>query len=429
MRPPVFTMIAALACLNIAPAHSELPCRIDLQAALPLSYVSNLAVVETNINGVQALLGLDTGAKTLLTPEAVKSLGLSRDWRRTRAIGTTAILLSANYIVKDLEFAGRHYQHNSFPAFAIKQNGTSIKGLLGTDILANFDLDFDFPHRKLNVYKVSGCRTLTPPGFTSATSIRFSFNRQRGAVLDAALDGKKFTALIDTGATGLYITRAAAGRLKVTASTVNTDLSIDATGIGSVTVKQPYHQFRSLTIGGETIREPLLGIIATPVTTGDILLGQKFLFSRRFFISNATRTLFLEMPAAPVFSFAPSHVLRQPGAKNGNNSEEKALPPGPAVISEPPGGIDDGGRENGARNAEPAALPAFSYAPSHVLRRPGAKSGNNSEDKAVPPSEPSDVMDDSGRQNGAQYAEPAASPAFSYMPSLVVRRPAGGNAP
>jgi predicted aspartyl protease len=242
MRPPVFSIIAALACFNIEPARSELRCRIDLQVALPLSYVSNLAVVETNINGVRALLALDTGAKTLLTPEAVRSLGLPRDWRRTRAVGTTAILISHNYIVRDLEFAGHHYQYSSFPAFAIRQDGAAIKGLLRTDILADFDLDFDFPGKKLNVYKVSGCKTLTPPDFTSASSIRFSFNSQRGAVLDAELDGKKFTALIDTGATNLYITRAAARRLKDMAATVNTDLSLDGTGIGNVTVKQRHHQ-------------------------------------------------------------------------------------------------------------------------------------------------------------------------------------------
>jgi hypothetical protein len=187
-------------------------------------------------------------------------------------------------------------------------------------------------------------------------------------------------------------------------------------------------QFQSLRIGDETIHEPLLGIIATPVTTGDILLGQRFLFSRRFFISNATRTLFLEKPAAPVFSYAPSHVLRQPRAKTGNNSEEKVSPGGPPVLSEPPAVIGDGAKENSSRNAEPAAPPALSYTPSPVIRQAGAKDGNNSGDKSMP-IEPSDGVDGSGREDGAQNGEPPAPPAFSYTPSIVVRRPAGGNAP
>ena len=426
MRLLIFAMIAAHACLNMAPAHSETPCRINLQAALPLGYASNLPLVEIKINGVPTLLGVDTGAKTILTPEAVKSLGLTRDWRRTRAIGTTAILLSQNYIAGDLEFAGRHYQYKSLPAFALRQDSASVKGLLGTDILADFDLDFDFPNKKLSVYKVSGCKTLTPPGFTPSSSIRFSFNDQRGAVLDAELDGKKLTALIDTGATNIYIMRAAASRLKVTASTVNTDLSVDATGIGNVTVKQLQHQFQSLKVGGETVREPLLGIVPTPVTSADILLGQRFLFSRRFFISNATRTLFLEKPAAPVFSFAPSHVVRQPSTKTGGNSEENVLPPGPPVISEAPAILGEGAKENSAPNAEPAAPPALSYAPSHVIRQAGAKSGNDSEAASLPPGPP---LDGSGKKDSAQNGEPPVPPAFSYTPSIAVRRPTGLNAP
>ncbi len=425
MRQPIFAIIAALACWNGARAHAELPCRIELQATLPLSYVSNLAVVETKINGVRALLGVDTGAKTILTPEAVKSLGLPRDWRRTRAVGTTAILISPNYIVKDLEFAGRRYEYESLPAFALRQDGTAIKGLLGTDILADFDLDFDFPNKKLSVYKVSGCRSLTPPGFTPAASMRFSHNFQRGAVLDAELDGKKLAALIDTGATKLFITRAAASRLKVTAATVNTDLTFSGTGIGNVSVKQAQHQFQSLKIGGETVREPLIGIITTPVTTGDILLGQSFLFSRRFYISNATRTLYLEKPPAPLFSYAPSHVVRQHGATTGNNSEEKVLPVAPPVISEPPA-IIRGGSESSSQNSEPAAPPARSYTPSQVVRQAGANSGNNSGAESLPLSKPSDG---SGKEDGAQDSEPIASPAFSYTPSIAVRRPAGGNAP
>jgi hypothetical protein len=296
VRPPIFAAIAALGCSSIVRANADPACRIDLQAALRLSFSNGFAVVETKIDGSPALLGVDTGAMTLLTPDAIKSMGLPRDWRRTRAIGTTAVLYTNNHIIADFEFAGRHYRRKSVPALAIPQDRSaagSVKGLIGTDILADFDLDFDFPNRKLNVYTVTGCKTVTPPGFTAATPLRFSFNGQRGAVLAAELDGKRLTAVMDTGAASFAITRTAARRLKVTASTVNTDLSLNATGAGNITVKQLHHQFRSLSLGSETIRDPLFGIMNTPVTAGDILLGQSFLFTRRFFISNATKTLFL----------------------------------------------------------------------------------------------------------------------------------------
>lgn len=417
MRPPILAAIVALACSNAVQANADPACRIDLRAALSLSFSNDLAVVEAKINGVPTFLGLDTGAKTLLTPEAVRTLGLPRDWRRTRAVGTTAVLLANNYIIANLDFAGRHYSNKSVAALALRQDNSasaSVKGLIGSDILADFDLDFDFPHKKLNVYTVTGCKTVTPPDFAVATSMRFSFNDQRGAVLAAELDGKKLTALIDTGATNLAITRAAAGRLRVNASTVNTDLSLNATGVGNITVKQLHHQFRSLSIGSETIRDPLLGIIDTPITSGDILLGQRFLFSRRFFISNATRTLFLEKAPAPAFTYAPSTVQRFSPAGNGDrckdrppdgNSgncasaasakpEEKA--PAPTLTSTPstipqPSPERNGDRCNNsqggscvsaasAKPGEKALAPAFTYTPSTVLRLSPAKNGDSCKD-------------------------------------------------
>jgi hypothetical protein len=299
-------------------AKADPPCRLQVQAALPLGFASGLATIETKIDGVSETFGLDTGAITLVTPEAVKSLRLPRDWRRTRTVGTTAVMIANNYIVEDFEFAGRHYRGKSVPAVALhddKKGGAPPMGLIGTDILAGFDLDFDYPNRKLTVYKASGCKMAMPPDFTAASSISFKFNGQRGPVFPADLDGKKLRVILDTGASALAITRAAAIRLNVTDLTINTDLAVNATGAGDVTKRQPFHQFTSLSFGSETIPEPLFSIVDAPITTGDILLGQKFLFSRRFFLSNSTRTLFFGKGPVQMFKYTPSTVTRLPGTK------------------------------------------------------------------------------------------------------------------
>jgi predicted aspartyl protease len=462
LRLPIFAAIVSLACSNTNQAHAEPACKIDLQAALNLRFVNNLAVVETKINGVPATLGLDTGAKTLVTPEAALGRALTRNWQQQRTIGTTAILLAHTYTIEDLEFAGRHYHNKSVPAIALpraKNAIESVNGLIGTDILADFDLDFDFPNKKLNVYRVTGCKTVTPPGFTAASSMRFSFNDQRGAVLAAELDGKKITALLDTGAVNFAITRTAARRLKVTASTVNTDLALDATGAGNVTVKQLQHQFRSLTIGSETIPDPLFGIINTPVTSGDILLGQRFLFTRRFFISNATRTLFLgEAPApAPAFTFKPSTVLRLSPEKNGDRCkdstrdgsclsaasakpEEKAPAPAsagtPSTSLAPPPERDGGRCKDGqadgvsgnctstanAKPGEMASADTPATPPPLSLVTGGIVSAVATCDPSTnPPLTPE--TDDGPSTANASPEKEAHAPAFTYRPSTVLRLP------
>jgi hypothetical protein len=188
-------------------------------------------------------------------------------------------------------------------------------------------------------------------------------------VLAAELDGKKLAALIDTGAANFAITRAAASQLGVTTSTVNTNFALDTTGIGNVTIKQLQHQFKSLSFGNETIREPLLGIMNTPVTAVDILLGQSFLFSRRFFISNATRTLFLGKAPAPPFNSTPSVLQPSPG-QNGHSCKDGA-PHGSA------GTCPDTASPN---PAEKIPTLAFTYRPSTVLRLPAKSNDENCKD-------------------------------------------------
>ena len=47
MRPPIFAAIAALGCSSIVRANADPACRIDLQAALRLSFSNGFAVYNT----------------------------------------------------------------------------------------------------------------------------------------------------------------------------------------------------------------------------------------------------------------------------------------------------------------------------------------------------------------------------------------------
>ncbi len=162
------------------------------------------------------------------------------------------------------------------------------------DILADYDLEFDFPHRKLTLYDVKGCSELTPPGFNNITAIRFKFDEQRSVLLPVEIDGKKLTAILDTGASYHAITKAGLRKLSVTDAMLKSDAVIDAVGVGNVVAKQQVHKFKTFSIGDKSFSDVSIGVLNTSLQEGEVLLGQQYLLTRRFWVSSATRTVYFE---------------------------------------------------------------------------------------------------------------------------------------
>src|SRR5262249_46637795 len=74
-------------------------------------------------------------------------------------------------------------------------------GLIGSEILRNYDLDFDFAAAKLNLIEPDHCKgkVVYWPAQTIAT-IPFEVGRGFQIRLPLLVDGKPMTALLDTGA-------------------------------------------------------------------------------------------------------------------------------------------------------------------------------------------------------------------------------------
>jgi predicted aspartyl protease len=312
-------------------------CQIQKKTELTLSYTHGLATVEAKINHSVVTLGVDTGAQTLVTPDTVKALKLGQDWRRTRITGTTAVTIANHVLLRDFEIAGDHIGSKSVAQISLPQpkvpdqnaKSTPIAGLIGMDILADYDLDFDFPHRKLTLYDVRGCAQITPPDFKDFASIRFTFNQQRSILLAVEVDGKKLTAILDTGAMIHSITGAGLKKVSVTDAMLKADPVAEAVGVGNVTAKRPLHRFNTLTIGGVLFHNVSFGVLATSFGQGEILLGQQYLFTRRFWVSSATRTLFVENRRLPfsVQSAASPSLFPPPMAGQSLAAKRAAVEP------------------------------------------------------------------------------------------------------
>ena len=324
MKLQVLFSATVAAALAFAAEAAAKECQIKKKAELALGYSSGMMTVEAKINGTPLIFGIDTGAQTLISPETAADLRLARDWRRTLARGTTATTLVNHVMLRDFEFAGERYLWKSVAKIALPQPKTPgqaiqpkpIAGLLGMDILGDYDLDFDFPHRKLTLYDAKTCTAISPPGYTNTKVIAFKFNEQRNILLPIELNGIKLTALLDTGSTIHMVTPAGVKKTGITEEMLKADPSFDAAGVGNISQKHALHKFRTLTIGGLELTNVPAGVLNRALWQGEALLGQPIWLVRRFWVSSATRTLYLDDPPFRFATQTPGSTFF-PGAATG----------------------------------------------------------------------------------------------------------------
>jgi predicted aspartyl protease len=309
-----FSRLFLFACiwlLGLARAEAQF-CEIKPAAALPLGYAAGLATVPAKVNGIEVTMGIDTGDdKTLVTPETVARLNLQRDSRRyTREFGTTAVSDVGNVVLSSFEFAGTRYGAWSVASIALpalagagtgkpKPVASPPAGLIGADLLSQYDVDFDLGARSMRLYKVQNCSKITPPWTEPYTPLAIKVTPDKKVWMPVEIDGYRLSALLDTGATSFAITKSAARKAGVTETMLKADPAAETRGVGGVVLKEPAHRFNTVLIGGETLQNlqmPLIGIDLGQ----NALVGQTYLLSRRVWISYSTQMLYIGAPKVPV---------------------------------------------------------------------------------------------------------------------------------
>jgi hypothetical protein len=81
----------------------------------------------------------------------------------------------------------------------------TIAGLIGTEIMSNYDIEFDFYRGKMNFFQHSDCRSGVYWTKANYAEVPIKLDRDRHIVLDATLDGKPITAILDTGSIASYM--------------------------------------------------------------------------------------------------------------------------------------------------------------------------------------------------------------------------------
>ena len=168
------------------------------------------------------------------------------------------------------------------PLFNVPLSRFPVFGLIGSDIVSNWAIDFDARHARLGLYNEEPCTVLGPPWPGSAATAELIENETRYIEVEVTLNSRALDAVLDTGATTSLIGASAARRLRLDLSH---DRTITGTGVGGLHYAGHEHRIDSVVVGGVGIGPMMFDVSTRNLAGTDLLLGQDFLHNHRVFVS------------------------------------------------------------------------------------------------------------------------------------------------
>lgn len=306
LRLAAIGQILVLVLMSFA-ASAHAACTVQERGAVLFAAAINRILVPLTINGINANFVLDTGAaRSLVTPGAVRRLGLASDeWIATFMRGVGGIVEHSDadprsLALGDVPLHRQTITHDTslmvgeMPGYA--PPGLVVDGLLGRDLLSQFDLQFDMTDHRLTLYDVRGCNGRFVPWTASYAVLPAAMPITKAMIVPIMVDGKRLRALLDTGATSSVILAPGMFRLGLTPEMIEHDPGGLAHGVGPHAPEMHRHVFSSLQVGPGLERNPTIWVAhqrVVPIV--DALLGADWLLAqRRVWISFATAQVFFE---------------------------------------------------------------------------------------------------------------------------------------
>lgn len=289
--------LAVLAgCTAAAPEPAA--CGLRRWTVAQLIARDNLLLVPVWIDTKPSVLLLDTGAqRTILTEAAVRRLHLRTDplhITHTAGIGGGSsdfdvwagsfMLGPANVPIERLAVGHFHLRD---------LGGITPDGLLGSDILSQFDLDLDPKAGRITLYRGLPCGPARPLWRGPYDSLPEVGRYGDRITVPLAINGVTTRATLDTGAQFTAVDRGFAEQI---GANFAADQRIVAHGASPGHISVPAHRFATLRVGTFSVRDPVLPVVSLPKGAGGALLGGDFLAGRRVWLSYPSARVFIATP-------------------------------------------------------------------------------------------------------------------------------------
>ncbi|MXP29527.1 tetratricopeptide repeat protein [Porphyrobacter algicida] len=253
------------------------------------------ASVPVTVNGHKTTFWLDSGAWfSIMSNAKAQELGLRIDQapRGLMMSGIGGSFRPEVTTISDFAINGSVLHRVDF----IVGGSDAGSGLIGRNLLANFDTEFDIAHGSVSIVRPEGDCKHVNFGYWSKSQLPFTVKLLRGEgngkindfALPVMLNGKEVEAEIDSGAITL-ISRRAAERAGIDLDGPDAIPIERLSGFGRHFEKGWSVRLKSVSIGDETILNPRLTVIDGPIVDGpnapDMLLGIGYLLSHHLYVS------------------------------------------------------------------------------------------------------------------------------------------------
>jgi predicted aspartyl protease len=288
-----------------AMAQQKEPCPLQEWVTLDMAARPDaFAVIPASLNGMPVQMMLDTGSIfTSITQSTAAKLGLpigmGLGGTFVNNINTNQkVLLSSLRLGKISSGWGALVVPDSMlPA--------PLAGLLGQDVLASFDVEFDPDHGKLNLFLPNTCTTDAAYWAHVAPVAVVPFNLSRSAhmVIQAFLDGKQVNIVLDTGASSSLMSIEAAKQIFNLADD-DSRLKVvrDAQINGGPSIHISAFPFSTLQFEGVAITNPVIELIPKESlgreSGVDMILGANVLRQLRMYIAYKEKKIYLTSAGA-----------------------------------------------------------------------------------------------------------------------------------
>jgi hypothetical protein len=298
-------------------------CVLTKVSEMPMTELGHHYAIMAKINDVVRPMIVDTGAEaTMLTASFAEEIKLAPDnslpdLRPVLGIGQTQFEWHLNVIPSVLGFGDLIYRDRSTVVAAMDEGQLPERasvGLLGADILSQFDAEFDFPANKLTLYRTSDCFSAFAPWTGSYSAIPFE-HRRAMVVIDVFFDEEQTRAMVDTGNGISFISRNAAVLADAPDAAFSDPVGTSRSPLnGGTSSSVRMFTFNQMRIGDEIFSRRLYFVDDVDFLDGSANLGMHYWRTRKIWISYPNNWLFVSnKPASnqlayPVKEAEPSQV-------------------------------------------------------------------------------------------------------------------------
>jgi predicted aspartyl protease len=284
--------LAVIAPVPVEAAEKK-PCKLVRYSEVPITTLSDgRFTVPVVAEGRKLDFLVDTGGAvaTLKGGEAF-NMGVRTMRTANYLEGTVGTKLTEYVVLKQFSLAGM--QGHDLAAYIDTRMPVGADGSLAPDMLKHFDIDMDLMRGKFGLFSPDHC-----PGQvvywtkTGYVALPMDLVSDGHIQVRVTIDGKKFNAILDTGARTSLISLSAAKALGITERSPDLKPNTD----NDARYKSYEYPFKILDFDGVTVTKPHLLVVSDNVLPGtriDLLLGIGILRRLHLFISYSEEKLYI----------------------------------------------------------------------------------------------------------------------------------------